>query len=42
MTEPEKLKTLYQPYPADLMETYPVSPLVNNPRNDYPAYIDPL
>lgn len=42
VTEPEKLKPLYQPYPADLMEMYPVSTLVNNPRNDSPACIEPL
>jgi putative SOS response-associated peptidase YedK len=37
-----KLKHLYQPYPADLMEMYPVSPLVNSPRNDSPDLIKPL
>lgn len=42
VTDPERLKSLYQPYPADLMERYPVSPLVNNPRNDSPACIEPL
>jgi hypothetical protein len=28
ITDPEKLKPLYKPYPADLMEMYPVSPQV--------------
>jgi putative SOS response-associated peptidase YedK len=42
VTNPESLKHLYQPYPADLMEMYPVSPLVNSPRNDSPACIEPL
>lgn len=42
VTAPEKLKTLYQHYPADLMEMYPVSPLVNTPRNDSPECIEPL
>ncbi len=41
VTDPEKLKTLYQPYPADLMEMWPVSPLVNSPRNDSPELIAP-
>jgi len=27
VTDPEKLKPLYQPYPSDLMEMYPVSSL---------------
>lgn len=42
VTAPERLKSLYQPYPADLVEMYPVSTLVNNPRNDSPACIEPL
>ena len=32
--DPEKLKALYKPYPADLMEMYPVSTQVNSPKND--------
>lgn len=40
ITDPEKLKSLYQPYPADLMEMWPVSTLVNSPRNDSPDYIN--
>lgn len=42
VTDPERLKPLYQPYPADLMEMFPVSTLVNNPRNDSPECIEPL
>jgi putative SOS response-associated peptidase YedK len=42
ITEPDRLKPLYEPFPANLMEMYPVSPLVNNPRNDSPACIEPL
>lgn len=42
VTDPEKLKQLYQAYPADLMEIYPVSPLVNSPRNDLPELIKPF
>jgi len=30
------LKKLYQPYPADLLEIYPVSTAVNNVKNDSP------
>jgi putative SOS response-associated peptidase YedK len=42
ITDPEKLKSLYQPYPADLLDFYRVSSLVNNPRNDSPDCILPL
>ena len=37
--DPEKLKRLYEPYPTDLMEMYPVSPLVNSPKNDTPDLV---
>lgn len=33
---------LLEPYPADEMEAYPVSPIVNNPRNDSPQCLCPL
>ena len=39
ITDPEQLKPLYQPYPADLMKMWPVSPIVNSPRNDSPDCI---
>lgn len=42
LNEPAYLKGLLQPYDAEQMETYPVSPLVNNPRNDSPQCIQPL
>ena len=42
ITDPEKLKPLYKPYPADNMEMYPVSALVNSPRNDTPDLIKPV
>lgn len=42
VTNPEKLHSLYQPYPPDLMEMYRVSPLVNNVRNDSPDCIEPI
>jgi putative SOS response-associated peptidase YedK len=38
-TDPDRLKSLYLPHPADLMEMWPVSPLVNSPRNDFPELI---
>jgi len=38
---PEQLQSLYPPYPADLLTLYPVSTLVNSPRNDDPACIEP-
>jgi putative SOS response-associated peptidase YedK len=40
--EPEPLKALLVPYPADQMKAYPVSTTVNNPVNDIPACIQPL
>lgn len=42
LTEHEKLKQLFQPYPADLMDMYQVSTMVNSPRNDSPELIKPL
>jgi putative SOS response-associated peptidase YedK len=42
VTEPEKLKSLYQPYPAELIEMYPVSSLVNSPKNDSEDLIQPV
>ena len=42
ITNPEQLKQLYQPYPADLMEMYSVSQLVNSNLKDGPELIRPL
>lgn len=42
MNNPESLKRLYQPYPADLMQEWEVSPLVNKPSIETPATIVPL
>jgi len=42
VTDPASLQHKFQPYPADLMEMYPVSPLVNNVRNDSAHLIDPV
>jgi putative SOS response-associated peptidase YedK len=39
MHDARELERLYQPFPSDLMVTYPVSDLVNNPRFDGPACI---
>ena len=36
------LSGLLEPYPAEEMEAYPISALVNNPRNESPWCIDPL
>ena len=38
---PDQLNGLLQPYPAELMTAYPVSKLVNSPRNDLPELIRP-
>lgn len=35
-TPAEKLKSLLAPYPDGELEAYPVSPQVNNPKNDDP------
>jgi putative SOS response-associated peptidase YedK len=38
---PEELQTLLQPYTGQDLKAYPVSTLVNSPRNDLPACIAP-
>ena len=38
---PEQLQLLYPPYPTDHLTLHPVSTLVNSPRNDHPACIEP-
>ncbi len=40
--KPEELVTLLKPYPAEQMEAYEVSTLVNSPVNDFPECLDPL
>lgn len=42
VTDPEKLKPLFTPYPSEKMEMYPVSDIVNSPKNDTPECIVPL
>ena len=39
ITNPEQLRAIYQPFPADLLEAYPVSDRVNSPRNNEPENI---
>jgi len=39
MHDPEQLKPLYQPYPAEEMTAHKVPDLVNNPRFDSPACV---
>ncbi len=39
---PESLKDLIRPFPAELMESYRVSTLVNSPENDAPDCIRPI
>jgi putative SOS response-associated peptidase YedK len=38
---PQELNTLLTPYPAELMDAYPVSTYVNRPANDSPQCIQP-
>ena len=38
----ESLKYIFEPYPSDKMEMYPVSDIVNSPRNDTLECIKPL
>lgn len=40
--KPDQLQELLRPYPAEQMMAYPVSTLVNNPRNDSPDCISPV
>jgi putative SOS response-associated peptidase YedK len=38
---PDQMKPLIKPFPADLMDAYPVSTLVNTPANDRPELVVP-
>jgi putative SOS response-associated peptidase YedK len=40
--DPQSLLRLLAPYPAEEMVAYPVSQLVNSPRNDTPTCIEPV
>jgi putative SOS response-associated peptidase YedK len=39
LTNPEQLKPYFKPYPSGSMEMYPVSDLVNSPKNETPECI---
>lgn len=39
ISDPEQLRLFFTPYPSDMMDMYPVSDLVNSPRNDKPECI---
>lgn len=39
LQDPERLKALLRPYPAERMRAYPVSTRVNNPKNDQPELV---
>ncbi len=39
---PDQLKPLIKPFPAELMNAYPVSPMVNAPANDMPELVIPV
>jgi putative SOS response-associated peptidase YedK len=38
----EKLLALLRPYPADQMKAFPVSTIVNSPRNDTPECVEAI
>lgn len=38
----EPLKALLRSYPSEELHTYPVSHLVNSPRNDAPQLLEPI
>jgi putative SOS response-associated peptidase YedK len=38
----EQLKSFFRPYPSEMMEMYPVSYMVNSPKNDNPECIKPV
>jgi putative SOS response-associated peptidase YedK len=40
--DPQTLAAMLRPYPDDELVAYPVSPVVNNPRNDRPECVEPL
>jgi putative SOS response-associated peptidase YedK len=38
----EKLLSMLRPYPADELTAIPVSTIVNSPRNENPACVEPV
>ncbi len=41
VSDPKTLEPLLRPYPSEEMVAYPVSRLVNNPRNEDPKCVVP-
>jgi len=41
-TPPEDVQAMLHQYPAEGMESFPVSTPVNNPRNDVPQCLEPM
>ena len=41
-TSTSNLKSLLVPYPSDRMKSYPISTLINSPKNDHSDLILPL
>jgi len=39
--DPDALRSMLDPYPAEAVVAYPVSTAVNDPRNDSPAVVEP-
>jgi putative SOS response-associated peptidase YedK len=42
VSDTEQLKSLFKPYPSEMMDMYRVSNMVNSPKNDNPDCIKPL
>lgn len=42
LSDPDQLRSLLRPAPNDLLKTFPVSKIVNSPRNDVPECIQPI
>ena len=42
LNDTERLNRLLRSFPPEEMEAYPVSPMVNNPRNDQPECVIPI
>jgi putative SOS response-associated peptidase YedK len=40
--DPQRLQALLVPFPAGEMDAYPVSTLVNNPKNDVEGCVKPV
>jgi putative SOS response-associated peptidase YedK len=41
-TDPNALRALLRPYPAELMRAYPIGPAVGNVKNDDPGLLEPV